>query len=118
MKRMGLAMFGSAVICAVVLGIAVSAHAGKYSQPVYNPPQENELITATPEQVTSMTDCMAYSARHVSKGVAADKEMFKKEYGEPIGTSGSTTEYNYDKYTKIILDCSKKSCNCRCMQKQ
>ena len=119
MKKANFALFGLAVICFVVIGFVVSAHAGKYSKSTTPAPMSQETVNAilaSPEQTRSMTDCQSYCTNLVTKGQAADKAEFKKQYGEPIGQLGSSTEYNYDKYTRILLDCPTKSCSCRCAQ--
>ncbi|MFA5812865.1 MAG: hypothetical protein WC956_11150 [bacterium] len=116
MKKTNFALFGLAVICVVVLGMAVCAQAGQYTRPTADQPMS--AIGVPPEQTRSMTDCQSYCTNLVTKGQAADKAEFKRQYKEPIGQLGSSTEYNYDKYTKIFLDCPTKTCTCRCVQGQ
>ncbi len=112
MKR---ALLGMAVVGAVVLGVALTASAYKNVKTTYQPPEQQDMSFA--EKTRSMTDCMEYSANHKSKGVAEDKALFEKEYKAPLASSGNITEYSYDKYTKILLDCSKSKCSCRCLSK-
>lgn len=112
MKKIGYVLAGFAVIALIAFAMNASAH--KYQKKVYAPESE-DVITA--ESVTSMSDCMSYSANHKSKGVTSDKELFKKQFGEPVSKMGDKTEFSYDNYTKIILDCSTSKCNCRCLSK-
>lgn len=109
------ALLGAAVVGALVLGVALTASAYKQSKVVYQPPETQDMSFA--EKTRSMTDCMEYSANHKSKGAAEDKALFEKEYKAPLASAGTMTEYSYDKYTKILLDCSKSKCSCRCLAK-
>jgi len=108
----------AAVAAVGVIFIAGSIYAGghKYRQAPYEPP-EAAGDEASAESVTSMSDCMTFSANHKSKGHAEDKAEFKKQYGEPVSAQGSVFMYNYDKYTNVVLDCMAKKCNCRCLSK-
>jgi len=72
---------------------------------------------ASAEKVRSMDDCMSYSANHVSKGASADRSMFGRQFGQPTSKSGADWTYSYDNYTNIELDCSRRSCYCRCFSK-
>lgn len=112
MKR---ALLGAAVVGALSLGVALSVSAYKNTKTVYQAPETQDLSFA--EKTRSMTDCMEYSANHKSKGPAEDKALFEREYKAPLASTGTTTEYSYDKYTKIILDCAKSKCSCRCLAK-
>ena len=109
----------SLVAIAVVVALAVTAtvFAAQYSRPKpYAEPQDTGL-TAYAEKTKSMSDCMTFSASHKSRGEAVDRAEFKRQFGDPIGGLGAVSEYNYDQYVRIILDCSKKACSCRCLQK-
>ncbi|HPQ80473.1 MAG TPA: hypothetical protein PLZ86_01980 [bacterium] len=110
-------------LLAVAVGIAVAmifagtASAGKYSRPKpYVEPADSGL-DAFAEKQRSMSDCMSFSASHKSKGSNADRAEFRRQFGEPAGEAGAVTEYSYDKYTRIFLDCSKRLCTCRCLGK-
>ena len=108
--------FALAVVIAVAL-IATSALAvgNKYKQKAFEPADTSDV--AADESVTSMSDCMTFSAGHKTKGLEGDKAEFGKQFGEPVNKAGTLMTYNYDKYTKVMLDCSKKSCSCRCSPK-
>jgi hypothetical protein len=105
------------VAVAVSLVLATAAFAAQYGRPKpYVEPQDTGL-TGYAEKTRSMSDCMTFSASHKSRGEAVDSAEFKRQFGDSTGGVGSATEYSYDKYTKIILDCSKKACSCKCLQK-
>lgn len=109
----------SLVAIAVVVALALSAAAiaAQHSRPKpYAEPQDTGL-TAYAEKTRSMTDCMTFSASHKSRGEAVDKAEFKRQFGDSTGGVGAVMEYNYDKYVKVVLDCSKKACSCKCLQK-
>lgn len=111
MKKMFPVVIGLAAVAIIFLAFNASAH--KYQRQQYTPPEE----TASAESVTSMSDCMNFSASFTSKGLESDKASFHREFGSPVSTAGRTATYNYDKYTKIILDCPGGKCNCRCLGK-
>lgn len=100
-------------IAALVASLSIAGN--KYRQTPYEPPESGEV--AADESVTSMSDCMSFSANHKTKGSETDKAEFKRQFGEPITKNASSITYNYDKYTKIILDCSAKKCDCMCLTK-
>lgn len=107
-------------IVAVALSAAWSvfvknASASKYNKMKYSAPVSAEVADA--EKVRSMNDCMSYTANHVSKGHEADHALFSKQFGKATNTSGAVATYNYDDYTKIMLDCSRRLCSCRCLSK-
>lgn len=103
-------LFGLALI--LILGIAFAANAHKYQRKTSLLPSVQSA-----EATTSMSDCMTYSASHVSKGRTADRSMFARQFGEPVSKNGRIWNYDYDKYTSIVLDCTKPSCYCRCAPK-
>ena len=109
MKRFALVV----VIVTAFIATAALASGNKYKQtPV--------VLVEEPvdsESVTSMSDCMTFSAGHKTKGLEGDKSEFNRQFGEPVSKTGNLMTYNYDKYTKVVLDCSKRSCNCRCSPK-
>jgi len=107
-------------IAVVALSVAFTAFvkdasATKYGKMQYSAPETREVADA--EKVRSMSDCMSYSANHVSKGREADHELFARQFGKATNISGSIANYNYDNYTTITLDCSRRLCSCRCMSK-
>ena len=105
------------VALVAIFAVVSVALAGQYARPkAYTEPADTGM-TAYAEKTTSMTDCMTFSASHKSRGEAADKVEFNRQFGEPLSAAGAATEYSYDKYTKIILDCSKRQCFCRCLAK-
>lgn len=91
------------------------AQASKYNKMQYSVPVSAEVSDA--EKVRSMNDCMSYSANHVSKGHEADHALFSKQFGKATSTSGAIANYNYDNYTNIALDCSRRLCSCKCLGK-
>ena len=100
-----------------IFALVAVASASQYGRPkAYTEPADTGMASYA-EKTTSMTDCMTFSASHKSRGEGADKAEFLRQFGEPLSATGATTEYSYDKYTKIILDCSKKQCFCRCLAK-
>lgn len=99
----------------VALVASLSMAGNKYRKTPYEPPVSGEV--GADEAVTSMSDCMSFSANHKSKGSTGDKEEFKKQFGDPITAQSAVITYNYDKYTKVVLDCAAKKCNCRCLSK-
>ncbi len=109
----------SLLAVAVAAGIvsAGMAFAGQYSRPKPYAEPQGAGLTAFAERTTSMTDCMTFSASHKSRGATADQAEFQRQFGDPIGVSGAVSEYSYDQYTKVLLDCSKRACSCRCLQK-
>ena len=111
MKKRYPVILGLVVTTLVFVAFNASAH--KYLRKTSTPTQD--VIAA--ESVTSMSDCMNFSASFGSRGRANDQASFKREFGAPISRSGRTTTYNYDNYTRILLDCSGNSCNCRCLSK-
>lgn len=112
MKGKRLLIAGITGFCVALLMFSTIANAHKYLRKTTD--SSPDVMSA--EKARSMSDCMTYSANHVSKGCSKDKSMFSKQFGDPIERNGPITSYNYDEYTKIILDCSKASCYCRCMQ--
>lgn len=109
MKRFALVM----VVAAAFIATAALAAGNKYRQtPVV---VVEEPVNA--ESVTSMSDCMTFSASHKTKGLEGDKSEFDRQFGQPVSKTGNLMTYNYDKYTKVMLDCSKRSCSCRCVPK-
>lgn len=107
-------------VIGLVVGIAVliaslSIAGNKYRKTPYEPPASGEV--AADESLTSMNDCMTLSANHQTKGPEADKAEFKRQFGDPITTNTSAITYNYDKYTKIVLNCSARKCDCMCLTK-
>ncbi len=115
MKRTYLATI-VAVTSTLIFAGAVLAGGHKYQKSIDMP--DDSGSAAVEEAVTSMSDCMTFSASHKSKGHEADKEEFVRQFGQPTGGKGSIHEYNYDKYTKVLLDCSARKCSCRCLAKQ
>jgi len=109
MKK-ALAFLTIAVITAATAG---TASANKYKKS----PTPNRADIVSAERTTSLTDCMTFSASHATKGKKADQAEFKRQFGDPISTNGQIFEYAYDEYTKVILDCSKGRCSCRCLGK-
>lgn len=103
-----------AVVAVAFIATAVYAAGNKYRQPTTLPVEE---VVVNAESATSMSDCMTFSASHKTKGMTGDEAEFKRQFGEPVNKTGSLLTYNYDKYTKVLLDCSKKSCSCRCVPK-
>ena len=108
--------FALAVVIAVAF-IATAALAGghKYQQKPFEPVDTEDVAAA--ESVTSMSDCMTFSASHKTKGHETDKAEFHRQFGEPTSKTGNMMTYNYDKYTKVVLDCTQRSCSCRCLPK-
>ncbi len=107
-------------LVAVVIGLAalvasLSVAGNKYRTSPYEPPESGEV--AADESVRSMADCMEFSTNHKSRGHSGDKAEFKKQFGDPISESVSKITYNYDKYTKVVLNCSGKKCDCMCLSK-
>jgi hypothetical protein len=100
-------------IAALVASLSIAGN--KYRKTPYEPPASNEV--ASDESVRSMADCMELSADHKSKGPAADKAEFKRQFGDPLSESASSIMYSYDKYTNIILKCRARSCDCMCLTK-
>ena len=106
-----------AAVALAVIALSYAAHAAQYNRPKpYVEPQDTGLV-AFAEKTKSMSDCMTFSASHKSKGAEGDKAEFNHQFGAPLSESGAAAEYSYDNYTKVILDCAKKSCSCRCLQK-
>jgi hypothetical protein len=99
------------LVIAVVAIVAVSGvtHAGKYSRP------KPHVVGAGGEMTTSMSDCMSFCSSFPGGSRGSSKAMFNKQFGAPASTQGRVYTYNYDSYTKIILDCSG-GCYARCMQ--
>lgn len=112
MKKMGYILAVFAVVALIAVSMNASAH--KYQQKAYTPGSENVMAA---ESVTSMSDCMSYSASHKSRGMTSDKQLFTKQFGQPVGKRGGKTTFDYDNYTNIILDCSGPKCHCRCLSK-
>jgi len=100
------------LVMVLVLGFALAAGAHKYQRNV--PLSEGAQAG---EATTSMSDCMTFTASHVSKGRSADRAEFERQFGSPILQKGNLWSYSYDSYTTIVLDCSKPSCSCRCLPK-
>lgn len=94
-----------------LLAYAMSASANKYQKYKYTPPATD----TTAESTTSMSDCMTFSANFQCKGKANNEADFNRQFGQPLSHSGSMATYNYDQYTKIILDCSGRGCHTRCL---
>ena len=114
MKKALLAVVVAVAFVAVLVG---AASAGQYKRPKpYVEPSDSGLEVFA-EKTRSMTDCMTFSASHKSRGAEGDRAEFKRQFGEPVSEAGAVANYNYDKYTKIFLDCSKKMCTCRCLGK-
>lgn len=106
------------LLVAVVVGLgllayAMNASAHKYQKYKYTPPATD----TTAESTTSMSDCMTYSANFQCKGKTTNEADLNRQFGEPMSHSGSMTTYNYDQYTKIILDCPGRNCYTRCLAK-
>lgn len=110
MKRV---LIAAAAVAAILISQgAIAKH--KYQAQTNVP--ESPAATAS-EKTQSMSDCMTFCAAHKSKGHAADRAMFEKQFGREIGKKGAVADYSYDEYTKVQLDCSKKKGICMCMQK-
>ena len=103
-------MFG--LVMVAVLGVALTANAHKYQKDV----PLSEAAQAG-EATTSMSDCMTFTASHISKGSIADRVEFARQFSDPTAKKGNVWNYNYDGYTSIVLDCTKPSCSCRCLPK-
>ena len=99
------------LIAIVMISFDALAHKYKEKQTV----TRSQLISA--EQTESMSDCMTFCASHKSRGRRRDCAMFAKQFGPMIEDDGLIKEYNYDDYTKVILDCRKGACYCRCLSK-
>jgi len=68
--------------------------------------------------------CNNFAANFKSQSENDDKNTFQDRFGLPrdinYSTSineGSSTEYNYDAYTKITLDCQSDTCRAHCDSK-
>lgn len=110
MKRV---MIAAAAVAAILISQgAIAKH--KYQKQTNVP---NNPAVAASEKIQSMSDCMTFCAAHKSKGHAADRALFGKQFGKEIGKKGAITDYNYDEYTKVQLNCSKRQGVCMCMQK-
>ncbi|MBT3182782.1 MAG: hypothetical protein HN337_09805 [Deltaproteobacteria bacterium] len=96
---------------AVLISFDALAHKYKETQGMVR----SQLTSA--EQTESMSDCMTFCASHRSRGRRKDCAMFSKQFGPMIEDDGILKEYNYDNYTKVILDCRRPSCHCRCLSK-
>lgn len=103
------------VTIGVLFALSAFAKGNKYVQPGYAPSSTDDVAFA--ERTTSMSDCMTFSASHKTRGSAGDNAEFRRQFGTPLGSSGGVTEYSYDTYTKILIDCSKRSCSSRCLSK-
>ncbi len=103
-------IFGIILITAMIIAISTASHAGgKYSRP------KTYSVTAGGEETASLSDCMSFCSTFVGGSARKSKTMFKKQFGEPISVVRGVSTYDYDSYTKIILDCSR-GCYARCMQ--
>jgi len=103
-----------AVVAIAIVTISIEASAHKYKPKKHSAWSETSLMLAEKER--SLTDCMTYSANHVSKGRKSDRSMFGRQFGSPSTMNGAVWTYNYDQYTRIVLDCSGSRCSCRCLQ--
>ena len=101
---------GLVVVVATIVAVSTASHAGKYSRP-----KPHNSIAAGGEKTASMSDCMSFCSSFPGGSMSKSKAMFNKQFGAPNSTRGRVTTYNYDSYTKIILDCSG-GCYARCMQ--
>jgi len=99
-----------------LLVISTDAQANKYNKMRYQPPKQESSDIYSAENNRSMTDCMQYAANFKSRGMKKDKADFNKQYGAPMSQANRTCTYSYDKYTNIILDCSR-GCFAKCMSK-
>lgn len=108
----GVLIAAVAVAAIVISQVAIAKH--KYQKQT-NIPQDAASVSS--EKVQGMSDCMTFCAAHKSKGHAADRAMFEKQFGKETGKKGAMSDYSYDEYTKVQLDCSKKHGVCMCMQK-
>lgn len=107
--------FASAIVIAAVF-IFGAASANKHHQKA-GVAQNDTGYAASGEATTSMSDCMTYAASFKPRAKAAALADFERQYGKPAGTNKGVTYFNYDKYTQVLLDCSKGSCFCRCLGK-
>jgi len=109
MKRTHI-VFGIILLTTMITAISTASYAGgKYSRP------KTYTVTAGGEKTESMSDCMSFCSSFVGGSARKSKAMFKKQFGEPISVVREVSTYDYDSYTKIILDCSR-GCYARCMQ--
>jgi hypothetical protein len=104
--------FAFGLVLTLAAGVSLVAGAHKYQR---NLPLSE--ATQAGEATTSMSDCMTFSASHVSKGRTADRATFSRQFGNSISEKGNVWNYNYDEYTSIVLDCTKPACSCRCLPK-
>lgn len=108
----GILMAAAAVAAILISQGAIAKH--KYQQQTNLP---DSPAVAAAEKTQSMSDCMTFCAAHKSKGHAADRAMFEKQFGRETGKKGAVSDYSYDEYTRVQLDCSKRHGVCMCMQK-
>lgn len=69
----------------------------------------------------SLDGCMAFTRNFGTQGELEDKQSFQEQFGMPIQANTpydvddeSVTIYNFDNYTRIVLDCQSGQCHCRC----
>jgi|GEM_PF-6718524 len=117
MKKALMLSLAALAVAALVAGAASDAQASKYKKMRTSIVDQPSSSVGSAEKVRSMDDCMSYSANHVSKGRSADRSMFERQFGAPTMKNGATWSFNYDNYTCIQLDCSRRSCYTRCMSK-
>jgi len=115
MRKAVIAAAVAAAVGILAVGLANEASAHKYKKAREGIAQTQTVASA--EKVRSMDDCMSYSANHVSKGHAADRKLFQRQFGTTVSKNGAKSTYNYDGYTYISLDCSRRLCSCRCVSK-
>lgn len=106
------------LVCAGILAVAflcVCAHA--YDDPNF-PPPVGDRINA------SYTACRNFVANFTSQGCLGDKSTFDQQFGPPSRVNTSVTsnddtmsDYNFDTYTRITLECSNGESNARCYPK-
>ena len=72
----------------------------------------------------SMGSCMTFARNFGSQGTLEDKNSFQEQFGMPVQVNTPydvdddvVTVYNFDNYTRIVLDCAYGRCHCRCYPK-
>lgn len=72
----------------------------------------------------SMDSCMNFARNFGSQGTLEDKASFQEQFGMPVEVNTRydvdddvVTVYNFDNFTRIVLDCDYGRCHCRCYPK-
>lgn len=72
----------------------------------------------------SMNSCMNFARNFGTQGTLEDKVSFQEQFGMPVEVNTPydvaddvVTVYNFDNYTRIVLDCAYGRCHCRCYPK-